>query len=61
MTNLNELMNRRQEIAFELVEADHASRKKLNLELADLENEIELGTGQTIEQVDATYFKEMGL
>ena len=61
MNNLNELMNRRQEIAFELVEADYATREELNNELSDIENEIELATGQTIEQIDATYFKEAGL
>jgi len=53
---LNKAMERREEIGFELIEADQETRQALELELSDIEQNLELSTGQSIEQLETAFY-----
>lgn len=58
MNNFKVLMQRREEIAFELIEANQEYREELTDELLNLESQLELMTGKTIEELEVEFYKE---
>jgi predicted nucleic acid-binding Zn-ribbon protein len=55
--DLSRLMTTREEIATELIEAQGKKLKKLQQELQEIEQQIELNTGKTIEEIEVTYYR----
>jgi len=56
--DLNRLMATREEIATELIEAQGKKLRQLQQELQEIEQQIELNSGKTIEEVEVNYYKE---
>lgn len=54
---VSELLARREEISYEMIEADSDVYEELTSELQEIERELELGTGQTIEELENLYYK----
>ena len=52
MDNISKLMERREEIGFEMIEADSETSAELAGELQEIEQELEVGTGMTIDQLE---------
>lgn len=54
--NIKEALAKREELNYELIEANSSKEiNKISNEIMALENELELMTGKTIEQIEAEY------
>lgn len=56
--NLNKLMSRRERISYAMIEADSESYNELEQELQDIEQEIEMGTGKTIDEIEELIYNK---
>lgn len=54
--NIKEALAKREELNYELIEAANSKEiTKISSEIMAIENEIELSTGKTIEEVESEY------
>lgn len=54
--NIKEALAKREELNYELIEASSSKEiTKISSEIMAIENEIELSTGKTIEEVESEY------
>ena len=54
--NIKELLQKREELSYELIDATSSREiRQLTDEIMEIENEIELATGKSIEEVENDY------
>lgn len=56
MINLKKLMARRERISYSMIEADSSEYAELQEEMQEVEQEIELGTGKTIDEIEEEFY-----
>lgn len=57
LSEIKQLLERREEICFEMIEARGRELKELEQELNDLEMDIEINTGKTIDELEQEFYK----